>query len=806
MTVITRDNPLPIVPLSFTALFRDSFDTYTPNTNWTQTLASGDILRLDGNAIGSSYLVLSKDPLSQGTTSSLTSVMSMTMPVELGVSVHMSQRTLGQEFALELVSTDTPLTSYTPVAISTISQATTTLTVNTATPHNLAIGNAVTIYGVSDSRMNYPSLVVAGVPSPTQFVATAGPGGTIPSLTVGPFASGYVTKRQRLGNAQSGTSMIFENATATNASVYCRSNSGDAISSGTVNGNHSTTVGTTASVQTINSPYTYAFRPTTEYRMAAMSDRLQWHDSAVDAATQTTSRQLWTQVVTDNGKTFKFRIRATTNQSYTVPIAKIVSAQKTGTTTATITTDVPHGLTTTDYVNIYGLSDQTAAWGTLTAATVVASVIDATRFTIVIGTAVTATVYGGYVARVNGGNLMSACGGVPQAAVSATLSTAADGTQTLLLVGNVSWTTLSIGDYVNVHGLRSVPGAGSDLGCDGAWYIRNVISSTTLELGPIGNTTPPANFGATVCGGAVIKRTDMRMSFARVYDFDRTRVELLARPASDMAAAAPVVVQNTPTVTATISGNPAENIAQVGGVAVSSMTDVASTRMLGVFQGITLALTEVASAARTTTGNSGAISASAAAGQAMAAFINITAASGTNPTLDVYLEESYDNGTTWTTIWTAPRKTGISSIQVPPMAVCGRRRWSWTIGGTTPSFTFVVTTQPLAPPVPLSRLIIDRTLVPTTLNSATPAVNVAGCVQIAGRINLSTLGSPAPTFVLEISDDGTDWMQVGSSLTPAGTGLVSLTTASNPANFARIRVSSAGTGSALSYATIVGMG
>ena len=333
--------------------------------------------------------------------------------------------------------------------------------------------------------------------------------------------------------------------------------------SGTPAGNHAITIGSTASVQTVNSAYTYAFRPTTEFRLAMMADRTQWYDVNVDSASQSTSRQPWTQVIPDVSKSYNLRIRATNDKGLTVPVAKIVSMQKTGTTTATVTTDVPHSLTMADLVVIYGSSDQTN-YANLTAATAPASIIDATRFTIVIGNAVTSTVYGGYVARVQGGNLMSSLGAIAQAATNAVLATAADGTKALTLTGSASWSGLSIGDYVNVHGLRSVPGTGSDLGCDGAWTVRNV-ATTTLELGPIGTTTPPANFGSVATGGAVIKRTDLRLSFVRLFDFDRTRVEMLSRPASDAASAAPVVIQNTPTITAS---NLPINVSQYGAQSV----------------------------------------------------------------------------------------------------------------------------------------------------------------------------------------------------------------------------------------------
>lgn len=533
---------------NITSKFRDAFEA-DPNTsgNWSVSTAAGDIITVDGNAAAASYAVISLNPLTQGTQTILESVEAFAMPVELAIGSSMSQRTLGQEFSTELVSTDAPLAASADLAISTMSQATTTLTVSTTLAHGLRPGMRIGIRNCADSRMNYPALVVASTPSATQFTATAGPGGTIPSLTVGPFTSGFVFFRSALGFAPNGSSMIFENATATNASFYIRSESGDVLPSGTIIGSHSLTINTTASVQAINAALTYAFQPTSVYRLTMQADRLQWSDSAVDVTTQTTSRVNRDQVIPDPSHQYKFRIRARNNASLSVPVGKIVTAVKTGTTTATITTDVPHGLTTADLITVYGIRDQAAsAFPNLLTASAVASVIDATSFTVVIGTAATVTSYGGLVARVNGGNLPSTLG---YSAV--VVSTVTRTSNILTVVGNASWTGLLIGDYVNLHGVR-INTTGADRGVDGAYRVRDV-ATTTLTLEPINDTVSPtgANFTVSDCGGAVIKRTDMRISFVRVFDYERDRVEFLPRPTGDLASAVPVTVNNT--LAATIS-------------------------------------------------------------------------------------------------------------------------------------------------------------------------------------------------------------------------------------------------------------
>ena len=50
-----------------------------------------------------------------------------------------------------------------------------------------------------------------------------------------------------------------------------------------------------------------------------------------------------------------------------------------------------------------------------------------------------------------------------------------------------------------------------------------------------------------------MRRTDLRISFVRVFDFERERVELLARPYGDLSSAAPVTIQGAATVSGDIA-------------------------------------------------------------------------------------------------------------------------------------------------------------------------------------------------------------------------------------------------------------
>jgi hypothetical protein len=98
--------------------------------------------------------------------------------------------------------------------------------------------------------------------------------------------------------------------------------------------------------------------------------------------------------------------------------------------------------------------------------------------------------------------------------------------------------------------------------------------------------------------------------------------------------------------------------------------------------------TVVASAARTTNGNSSTVTGWARNG--VAAKVDVTAVSGTTPSLTVTVQDSPD-GTTWTTRDTFGAKTAVSNeTRTLPSGLDVFQRVAWTITGTTPSFTFSV--------------------------------------------------------------------------------------------------------------------
>lgn len=105
-----------------------------------------------------------------------------------------------------------------------------------------------------------------------------------------------------------------------------------------------------------------------------------------------------------------------------------------------------------------------------------------------------------------------------------------------------------------------------------------------------------------------------------------------------------------------------------------------------------------ATAARTATGQSAAVCGLARYDK-FAIQLDVDAASGTTPTLDVTVQHSVDGGVNWNTVTVFAQKTAASQefkteseVESATAEVYGDCwRVSYVIAGTTPSFTFNVT-------------------------------------------------------------------------------------------------------------------
>jgi hypothetical protein len=100
----------------------------------------------------------------------------------------------------------------------------------------------------------------------------------------------------------------------------------------------------------------------------------------------------------------------------------------------------------------------------------------------------------------------------------------------------------------------------------------------------------------------------------------------------------------------------------------------------------------IESLARTTNGSGGDVR--TPGGESVRAQLNVTAASGTSPMLNVLVEDTLDGGINYNTIGTFAQKTAagreVINITNPFSETL---RVSWSIAGTNPSFTFSVDWQ-----------------------------------------------------------------------------------------------------------------
>ena len=210
-------------------------------------------------------------------------------------------------------------------------------------------------------------------------------------------------------------------------------------------------------------------------------------------------------------------------------------------------------------------------------------------------------------------------------------------------------------------------------------------------------------------------------------------------------------------------------------------------------------VTDIASAALTTTATSAAVAITNVQSAAFA--VNITAVTGTNPTLDVVIQCSV-NTTTWQDVHHFERATGTTTLISPTIALpCAQIRYVRTVGGTTPSFTMSLTRWSMQTTTNTSRSFFDRTIAPNTLNSATPAFWVEGAGHISAIVS-SGAATTAASFQLEISPDGTNWASTGTAVSSVASTTTLVFNAPAVAKFARVRVSAAGSGQTLNYVSI----
>jgi hypothetical protein len=490
------------------------------NTNNTN---NEHLVNVGGNAVGSNYLRIILNPLVENSEVTLTSKEVFSLSTRLQTGLSMSQRVFGEEVFIGLVEDNgaggIQLNSSIPdkaITGSTISVTTNVATV-TLTNHGLQGGDRISIFGCADSRLNLVPTVVTVVDANTFTYPLTIANGTYNST------GGSVRISEPLRYANNGVGYLWENTTAGQASQVMKSNGGK---SRNLNSTHGTTVGN----QTNTSPYTDAFNPATIFEQDIRPQEVLFRSFAVDSVATPGGMSKFNIATPIDSVNYRIHIRARRLTSVTRVIAEIATTSKSGTTTETITTIAPHGLSVNDWIQRAGTRD-IANFPNLTVQTQVASIISSTQFTVVTAGAVTANSTGGVIWRVNGGNTAPGL-------INLSIQSIQRTSNVLSVTCNTTVSGLLSGEYVYLYGLD-----GSGAPYDAAFYKVLRQNATILELESIGS-----DFGLINCGGAIIKTTDVRIHFLAGVEYSRNITEISGGKgnATDISNAVGVSVVNTP--------------------------------------------------------------------------------------------------------------------------------------------------------------------------------------------------------------------------------------------------------------------
>lgn len=473
-----------------------------------------------GNAQGASYMKISMCPITADSEFTMTTIRSFKYPMRFINMLSMSQRNIGQEFEISIVGVDGSgsIVNLTPKADliinGTVSITSNVATINFATAHGLKTGDRVILVGNTERRLNVGP-VTATVITATQI--------TVPCILAnGSYTAGGVVRwADPLAYAKNGAGLLHENAATTNATFLTRRN-------GFNTRQLNSTIVTTGN--SANVAYADPFNATSMNLFVANQEEFTVIPRSPDSAAAPGAPLKWHQGIPDEELEYKIRIRAKNLANMTRPIARITAIAKTGTTTATVTTDVPHGLAITDFVQIYGVRDITN-FPNLTASTQVLSVTSNT-FTIVIGAAVTASSAGGTV-FINQGSVLA------PGIIAQNVQSISRTSNILSLVGNSTWSGILPGETYHLYGCDA-----TTMGLyDGPYKVLR-INTTTLELESVG-----ANFGLINCGGAIMRRTDFRLNTVCEIEYTRLIAELSnSQGSTDVSKSVPTVINNTPNI------------------------------------------------------------------------------------------------------------------------------------------------------------------------------------------------------------------------------------------------------------------
>lgn len=507
-------------------------------------LTGKDFVNVSRSSNGQQFIELSLDPINVNQLQSMIKFKKpLKIPMYAEYEASISQRVKGTYFITELTDVEAVVDSPNEYTIVSITQSTTTLTVVIDAAFDGWLGSWVDIYGLADSRFNYPNASINSISIDRKTLTIKYSDDlVIPSLNATPVSvTGGLLKRQAKLQGAGNAAGARYNSTSTGVmSPMVRFNNGGIKGLGTLVGSQYITCGSTAPSFVSGATGDVEIKATTRFKIELDGENVAYLDGGVDTIGLESTRGIITTVRPDSKKDYYFRIRGNSSISFTSPVARVKSISKSGSAVATVVTDVPHGLTTTSQITIYGVRDVANFAPTLAT---VASIISPTSFTVSYGTSATVTSYGGFISLIYGGNAQAGL------TVGTVTTATRDNNGLVTLVNTSTWSGIGgVGEYVNLHGC--LDSTGTDLGLDGAYRVNN-FTTTSLILEPIknvdlsyvtdgeGNNVTPNGIAlpTTNCGGYVLLRSTFRLHDQTVtmYTQEVTKIAGQGTNRSDLA-------------------------------------------------------------------------------------------------------------------------------------------------------------------------------------------------------------------------------------------------------------------------------
>ncbi len=434
------------------------------------------------------------------------------------------------------------------------------------------------------------------------------------------------------------------------------------------------------------------------------------------------------------------------------PLANIVSISRvSNVVTVTLDRDASAaGFANGNFPQVFGVRDTTNFPNLIFTSNAITSV-SGNSFTIT---------WNGTNATSAGGSVAIPCGGMgQQGLVSQTIQTVTlNANGTLTVIGNTTWSGPVVSDVVWLTGVNDAS-TGASLGVDGPWVVRTT-SGTTITLDAVDNaltgvvrrSPTPSALSAVSCGGAILIATVVRLYSLKIAQRGSSEVRIAGQGTSSAAHQLPVMV--------------------MGGAVNVIQSTAAGAPGWPVTQGITQS-TDVSSSSVTSTSTSNAISIVGTSGGASAwqLIYQVSAVSGTTPTLDVSVEAT-DDGTRWVRIWDMDRITVAGTHATPVFQGSWRSyRVVQTVSGTSPSFTRTVVRNAIPFwPGPPRRRVVDRTAALfSTLNTASVVMECGSTSDVQVVVFVPSTTTTAPVFSIQaITADGINYYEIGTLTTVIG--------------------------------------